>query len=803
MLILLSFLLPLWFLPFTQNILGYPKQVLLVIAVFAAFGIWLAGQMRSGTFTLRWGMLHWGAGAFLAATGISSIFSIWRYGSFWGWPLDIADSFLSVLCFAALFWLMSQQKEVRVIFSMATAFLVSSALAIVFAFLQFKGIFVLPLQSLQTANFQTLGTPNSIALLAGILVPLALGLSRSSQMFVRIGFTALALVLFGIAAFFNFADAWIVIMVGLGVLLAFEVSNKREHLQSFGTSLIMILIVVSVCFFFLRDFALPGAPSTPAEVSLNYAGEMEVIKGMAQENPLRILVGTGPGTFEFAYSLYRSASSNNSLFWNTRFSGGVAEGPDFLVTHGIAGFSAFLLLIILGAGFGTHWLYSQSAARKEVSAPKRVLKTLAQSSRIARVDLNKTGSGEMNMGVQEHALLTAMLAAFCAIVVAFFLYPGNIILWFLFWMLVGGIAFFISSKEFAFAFSRSPFVSLGVSFALLSVFVAQCGVLIIGGKGYAAQVSYAKAIHAARENKSQEAVRYLQSAVKQNGSVDVYQRELAQLFVIEGNRIAADSSLQGEERAQKVGAMVQGAIAAARKASSLVPENVANWNVQGVIYRNLIGVVGAENFAIESFQRAAQREPSSPFPWTEMARVRILQVQAADQNKAGAPSDERAKQVDEAVTYLGKAIALKGDYAAAHYLLAVAYSQQGKAQEAISKLEETKRIAPNDIGIAFQLGVIYRQEKNLPKAAAEFERAAILNPNYANARYMLGLVYDAQGKTLEALIEFEKVEELNPANEEVQKIIANLRNGKAALDGVSAQVSPLEENPPELSESEE
>jgi len=35
-----------------------------------------------------------------------------------------------------------------------------------------------------------------------------------------------------------------------------------------------------------------------------------------------------------------------------------------------------------------------------------------------------------------------------------------------------------------------------------------------------------------------------------------------------------------------------------------------------------------------------------------------------------------------------------------------------------------------------------------------------------------------------AILQFEKVEELNPGNQEVKKILANLRAGKPALEGI-------------------
>ena len=53
--------------------------------------------------------------------------------------------------------------------------------------------------------------------------------------------------------------------------------------------------------------------------------------------------------------------------------------------------------------------------------------------------------------------------------------------------------------------------------------------------------------------------------------------------------------------------------------------------------------------------------------------------------------------------------------------------------------------------------------------------------------YYLGLAYDDQGEKSNALAQFIKLLESNPNNENVKKIIANLRAGRVALDGLAVQ----------------
>jgi hypothetical protein len=59
------------------------------------------------------------------------------------------------------------------------------------------------------------------------------------------------------------------------------------------------------------------------------------------------------------------------------------------------------------------------------------------------------------------------------------------------------------------------------------------------------------------------------------------------------------------------------------------------------------------------------------------------------------------------------------------------------------------------------------------------------------------LIYDKQGAREEAISQFEKIQELNPNNEEVKKILANLRAKKSALEGIIPGQPPIEEKPTE------
>ena len=126
----------------------------------------------------------------------------------------------------------------------------------------------------------------------------------------------------------------------------------------------------------------------------------------------------------------------------------------------------------------------------------------------------------------------------------------------------------------------------------------------------------------------------------------------------------------------------------------------------------------------------------------------------------------------------------------------------GKIKEAIAKMEETILIAPSDVNLVFQLGLLYFNGDQFENAKLALERAISLaiesNQEYANARYYLGLTYDKLNQKEKAIEQFEKIQTANPDNEEIKKILFNLKSGKPALEGITPQGNLLKRPAPPL-----
>ncbi len=758
---LVLLLIPLWFLPFTQDALVYQKQALLIILVFLSLLAWLGRVVQQGEVSLRLTWLYLPIALLVGTVGVSTMFSLWRYGSLWGFPLNVADSFLTIVFFALLsVVVMNSVERALQLAQPLFLLLVSVALAAVFSLVQAYGVFLIPAAFAKATTFNTVGSMNSVAILSAVLLPLALVLALRVQSLKKWVLWGAVAAFFSVLAVVNFFDAWIALAVGLLILLTFGMWNLRKQAQSGWVSVPMALIIVAL-FFAMFRFSLPGSPQMPVEVSPSVQGEWRIAKEVLKE---RAITGSGPGTFVFDYAQHRPESLNQTVFWGTRFSSGASEILGWLSQKGILGILSFVFLIASSLFLGAKSLVRPS-----------------QSSSSWMVGLG-------------------LVASFGATVAAFALYPSTFVLSFVFWVLVGCLGVFVTEDVRKFQVASQSVVALGSSFVFLLVLIFGLGLLFVGGQKYIAEAKYLQGVRASQQGDIPGAIEGVAGAVTLNPQVDLYWRDLSQLYLSRLNQVSQDVSLSQDAKRQQSQAVVQSAVQAAQRATAVAPANIANWNVQGFVYRSIIGVPGADVLALAAYEKAKELEPSSPFSWTELGRVYILQAQSL-QDQKGKEAD-RETALTKALENLQRAIELKADYAPAHFLTAAVYEQQGKNEEAIAKLEETKKVVPNDTGLAFQLGTVYWQKKDLDKAQAELERAISLNENYSNARYILGLVFDAKKDKAKTLEQFNKIAELNPDNEEVKKIIANIKAGKAALDGIVVEQPPISEAPPEIQNEE-
>lgn len=777
---LLVFLLPL-VLAGIANGLNFPKQGVLLVLACSALFLWLLDAILKGKLEIRFSILDFAIAGFLVIVALSFIFSRWPWASFWGWPQDTANSFLTVFCLALFYFLIKNLFEEKTeIFFLQLALMGSGFLVGLIGIFHVFGKFVLPWGFTKVSAFNTIGTFNSWGIFLAALIPGALALIFSTKGSVRTGLQILALPIFLGVVLSNYWVTWLAILFSMIVFLIFGL-GRFGKIESKFLILIMLFFGLSLVFGVFK-MPIPGLPATPLEVSPSLKATFNVsqqmlageIKGLKEIKDL--LLGWGPGSFKYGWSRYKSAALNQTIFWNIRFSKGGSEVLEILGERGILGMLSFLAIVGLSLYYGFFGLLKSKKAPR--SSPEQADQDLVFS--------------------------LAPFASFLSLTVIKFLYPTNLCLAFLWWLFLalvvrGGMG--KRGEARIFELKPDSRASLFASLALVLVLISGIVLFYFQGQRILAEAKYNAALIKLNQGQGQEAINLIVQAIGYNPQQEIFWQDLSQLYLARAGGEMTRTDISDEEKTRNVSNFVGLAVNTSNRASQINPANVANWQVRGLVYRSIIGwSSGAFEWANRIYERALELEPTNPFILLELARTQVAQASLV----RGA---ERTAILETAEGYIKKALELKFDYAPAYYQQALIYEFSGKSDEAIATLEGVKQMAAflptydpfQDVGLAFQLGILYYRAEDFDKAQAELERAIGLSPNYSNARYFLGLIYDKKGQKSKAIEQFELISQLNPDNEEVKKILDNLRQGKSALEGIvtTPEAAPIEEKPEE------
>lgn len=770
-------LMPLWFFPFTGNIIDFSKQVLMVTVLTVALIAWLGKLLTQEKIKWYKGPIILFFLAFVLVYVLATVFSIGSYDSLMGTDIHLSRSLINIIYFFIFFLILishgveddNEEKNIKIL-KVLIVFMASSTIAGLISFFQLLSIHIFPWDFAKSTSFNTIGSMTSLGVFMATVLPLSLGLLLSIKqrgLFLLrgllIAFAGFALV---ILLLLNFSNLWLITAIGMIVLSGFLLA-KQYFLRSPNLAWLAIpiaILALSLIFLFFK----PGIfdLKLPMELGLTQNGGINIIKKILPHNPM---LGLGPEGFIYGYALYKPDTINQTIFWNVRFTSGPSEMLSLLPEIGILGFLAFIALLGI---FLT-----------------RTIKHLISNEK------NLNHLAEIKVGI---------FSAWLTLLISWFLCPQNIVLLFVFWLLLSFLTVINSNEKDikTVNLKTSNKVAAFVSFGFIIIMIAITGLLYLEGSKFVAETKYQTGLNLINKGELDAGIDKIIKATVTNPYEDRFYRGLAQFFILQINQNLKNQTLDPQDQANKVQVGISNAINSAVRSTVLNSKNVDNWIIRGFIYRNLITLVsGSGDWAIKSYETALTLEPSNPFIYLEIGRT---YVNEADLLINQAQKDEQAKNqmndyLNKAVEAYGKAIELKSNYAPANYEIALVYDQQGKTNEAISKMENSLQLAPQDTGVIFQLGVLYYKTSQFDKAKAALAKAVSLDPNFSNARYFLGLLLDTEGNKSAAIEQFEKIAELNPDNKLVQQILTNLKVGKPALDSLeptTPEETPIQENQP-------
>lgn len=764
-LLVVSFLLPLFFVPSSLLSFQFSKSLLIFGGVTLAFAVFLISILRNGKLELPKNYVFASAGAIVLVSFVSSLISGAITISLLGYGFELGTfSFISVmfvLTFLVFYFFRSKEK----IFYSYLLFFVAFAILTIFHSLRFLfGPNFLSFGGFNVAISNTVGRWNDLGIFFGVGVILSmvtLEIINLSKLFKWLLF-AVFVVSLVFVSIVNFSSIWLVI--GLFSLIFFvyifsfgSVSSDDSYVESendpikniqpkTGVKRIsyysLVALLVSVIFLlsgnYLGGYIANKLNISSIEVRPSWNATLSIAKSTLANDPI---FGTGPNRFSNNWFLYKPLEVNTTQFWNTDFSYGVGFVPTLLVTTGLLGILVWLMFLLsfLYTGLRSIFYGGQDIFYRYLSVSSFLVSLFLWVMNILYVPST-------------------------AIVGMTFFFTG------LFFAATCEQGIIKSKTLFLFKSPKSSFISVLVLIVLLIATIA-FGYLIF--QRSLSSIYFQKSIQEINNGGSLDKAEENMIRAINLSPNDFYFRSLVGIDLIRLNQIISSQDPDAETISDSVKQQFQQALGSAvvnaRNAIAKDKTNYLNWLTLGNVYSSVIKIEGAFANAESAYQEVLKRNPHSPDTYLALARINFA-----------------TGNLDKAKEYVGEALKEKNNYTDAYFLLAQIEIQDKNIAGAVSSVEAASVIDPTNPGILLQLGVLHYSNANYSKAVDAFMRAIVIAPDYANAKYFLGLSYDKLGRTSDAIKMFTDLKESNPDNEEIIQILKNLQAGRTALSSGSS-----------------
>lgn len=688
-LLLVVFLFPLLFWNLTTEFFELPKFLLLLFGAGILLVVWTIRSLISGKVTLARTPFDFPLLLMLVVLALSTLFAPTKPVAFFGnFPKIqgglVTFTTLIIFYFALMANLANFQPPdlSKTIKKALSLLLLSGFFLSTLTLLAFVGKNVLAQTWTNSLNFTPTGSGFSTATFLILLLPLPLVslLSPSAgkesvnsqtsdkahktqtsvgkslvKMFPNLisKTTATCLILLFTATIILTGPLATLIALVMVSLLVLVITPKPQIKKS--AIFLFVSLLTSVAIFLFSTFPWGGqqnllytqAKNYPREVQLPFDVSWKISASAFRDSPFW---GTGPASFLFDFSLYKPAQINQSPLWTTRFDQAFNEYLQFLATLGFLGLAAILLLAFISLS--------------------RALKSLNFS--------------------QENITNLPLAVSTIALFLILALHSSSLVLW------TTGIlilAFFSASQkntlqllQVGVTSKNSSHQGSNLSFNILPGVILTLVLSLVGISFYfAAKYTLADyhhrlALNAVLNNKALEAYNQLNEAKNLNPYVDLYRIDLAQTNLVLANALASSklsndgssgANLTDQDK-QNIQALLSQAISEGRAATVISPQNPFNWEVLGIVYRQIVNVAqNALPFSLDSYGRAIQSDPLNP-----SLRIILGEIHYS------------VKNYDLAIRFFTDALTLKPDLAKAHYNLALGLRDKGDLEAAIKSAEK-------------------------------------------------------------------------------------------------------------------
>lgn len=746
-LIIISFLTPLFFLPYTFISPQYSTSLLFALGVVASFFMYILGVFSTASINLPTPAKYFyvsliAVPAVYALSGlVNGIFKL----VFFGYTFDISTVGFNILCFVYLFLVSLSFVSKKKIFYSYFAFVTSSIFVAIFVVVRiFFSPKLLSFGIFNSITSNTVGSWNNLGIFFGICLILSLLTYElapiSKFMKIVLGFSTIVSLFF--LAIINFTIIWEIIAVFTFIFIIFSFINYENYnttlIKRILTTTIFSLLVFALSIIFIIWSNSAGIYLSTKlkidnlEIRPSFSATLDVTKNIIINKPL---LGTGPNSFVNGWLVWRPDDVLTTVFWNTDFSGGIGLLPTYATTTGIIGIISWIFFLIYYVFVGIKTIL----LRQE----NKFLRYLSISSFFVSLYL---------------WIMTIVYIPSISIYILTFYFTG----------LFFSSAFLSGTLEI----KRKSFVENKKKFYFVSLFL----ILFIVGGLYIVYYLYRNtkslwyfqksslALNIEKNNNLSE--EYILKAISLVPH-DVYYRALSEIELVKLESIVSQdvNVIKPEVIEQQFSLTLKNAIKAGVSAKDSDPANYLNWLSLGKVYEAVslpqLKIKGAYDNAISYYSEALKRNPKNPSILISLSRLTASQGDF-----------KKAKE------YASQAIQFKKNYLEAYFILSQIEVAMGNIRGAIDVVNESATVDSSNPAIYFQLGLLKYNVSDWSGAIVAFEKALSIASDYANAKYFLGLSYELTGMHAKAIKEFQDLRMTNPDSKEVESILKNLLDGK-------------------------
>ena len=686
---LTTLVVPLFFLPTTSEFYDFNKLTAFLALTIIATLLWAIKMIVERRFAITHTPINLPLIILTIIFLIASLTSIDQYYSLAGASGKIWPSLLSTVTLVAFFFLtISNLKTRRQVEIIAWTLAGGITLACVLATFSYFG-FYLPWDFAQIRSFNPVGTINRLAMLAALVIPITLSwaiFSKSKQVTVVATTTTCLMFLALILA--NFWPANLALSTSVLVLifanLTTKINTQSKIVLASVASIFVILLVLrfvpqvsrGTLYVWIQTKDIKAELNIAKEITLSQKAGWEIAASAIGKRPL---FGTGPATFQFAFTQLKPRSLNANDSWAIRHDKSSSEFAEIITTVGIVGTLAYLILLV---------------------AIMRFMLFLAVKS-------------------PNRALYLPLIATIAGFLVANLFSVSSFTSAYIFFLILALVCSLAKSRNEAPVFDLTvELAALKNKFAWLQLAKSQ-GLLQISEKqktksqvlpilfllfiivistlaarfqlrAYLGEYFYRQSLLAARSNDGNRTINFLQLAIRANPNVDTYHRTLAQTTLTAAINLSQKKDLTEKER-QLLAQLATVTIDQAKIASGYqilplrVPGissvNVQNWETLSAVYQALIGAVaGSETHAQNALTQAVALDPENP-----ILHDRLGQLYG------------RVNNLDLAQRKFEDSIIVKGDYGPGHWRLAkILIDRQADVQRIVNELQLAKQFLPKE-----------------------------------------------------------------------------------------------------------